>query len=87
MLAGMNYVSETYLSRIFKKHTGKSIVEYITDQRMFVAAELLKNPKISIGKAAISTGYDNYAYFAKIFKKIYGMTPTQYQQKYGKEVL
>lgn len=87
MLAGMNYVSETYLSRIFKKHTGKSVVEYITDQRMFVAAELLKNPSLSIGKAAISTGYDNYAYFAKIFKKAYGMTPTQYQQKHGKEML
>lgn len=85
MLAGMNFVSESYLSRIFKKSTGNSIVEYITNQRMFVAAELLRNPRVSIGKAAISTGYDNYAYFAKIFKRIYGMTPTQYQQKFGEK--
>lgn len=52
---------------------------------MLYAAELLKNPDMSISHAAVLSGYSNYCYFSRVFKKYYGMTPSQYQREYGEK--
>lgn len=83
LLAKQVYLSADYLFRIFKKEEGVTPGEYITNARMFYAAELLKNPDISIGRAAMSVGYSNYCYFTRVFKKTYGITPSQYQREQG----
>ena len=85
VLAKRAFVSTAYLCHVFKKEENKTLVEYITDARMFYAAELLKDPKISVSRAAASVGYNNYCYFTKIFKKAYGVSPSQYQRDGRKE--
>lgn len=82
LLARQVYLSSDYLFRIFKKAEGITPGEYITRARMFYAAELLKNPEISIGRAAMSVGYSNYCYFTRVFKKEYGVTPSEYQRNH-----
>lgn len=82
-LAKQVYVSTAYLFYAFKKEEGRTLNDYITDTRLFYAKELLKDKDISVTRVAISVGYSNYSYFTKVFKKKYGMTPSQYQREYG----
>lgn len=77
------YLSADYLSKVFKKETGISIVDFIVEERMFLAKELLKEGKMSISRVAYECGYDNYSYFTKIFKKKYGVTPREFSQGQG----
>lgn len=84
-LAKRVFVSAAYLFHVFKKEENKTLVEYITEARMFYAAELLKEPNISVSRVAISVGYNNYCYFTKVFKKVYGVTPSQYQRSKMKQ--
>lgn len=84
-LAKQVYISADYLYRIFKKYENTTPVEYMTSSKMLYAAELLKNPDMSISHAAVLSGYSNYCYFSRVFKKYYGMTPSQYQREYGEK--
>lgn len=82
-LARRVYVSPDHLSRSFKKRFGKSLLDYITNERMTLAAEMLKSANLySIGAVSAKVGYYNYAYFTRQFKKTYGVTPSEYQNKF-----
>ncbi len=81
-VAGAMYISTDYLFRVFKKEENMTLVEYITRERMFCARELLKKPGMSVSQAAITAGYNNYCYFIRVFKRTFGMTPSEYQRKY-----
>ena len=83
ILAKQVFISADYLYRIFKKQEGMTPGEYITNAKMQYAAELLKQPEMNISKAAILSGYSNYCYFTKVFKKCYGVTPSQYKRQPG----
>lgn len=85
LLAKQVFLSSDYLFRIFKKEEKVTPGEYITNARMFYAGELLKNSDISIGRAATSVGYSNYCYFTRVFKKTYGVTPSQYQVMHSRK--
>lgn len=79
------YLSADYLSKIFKKETGMSIGNFILEERMFLAKELILDGKMSISRVSYECGYDNYSYFTKVFKKKYGVTPREYGQLSKKE--
>ena len=85
ILAEQVFLSADYVSRIFKREENMTVIEYITNERLFCAAELLQDPKISVAKVAISVGYNNYSYFSKMFKKKYKQTPSEYQRLYMKK--
>lgn len=72
------YLSESYLSRKFKKVKGMGFVEYITKLRMEKAIEDLKNPNIKITELASKLGYPNYRYFSRSFKKYTNYTPSEF---------
>lgn len=76
-------ISADYLSKLFKREEGIGIGDYIVDERMFLAAQLLKVGRANVSRIAYECGYDNYSYFTKVFKKKYGMTPREYMQKAG----
>ncbi len=78
-LANMFYINESYGSQLFSKYLGRSFTEYITDIKMEKALDLLKTD-MHVNEIAEFLSYD-YGYFNKLFKKIYGMTPTQYRNK------
>ena len=81
-LANMVYISSDHLTRSFKKKYGKTISEYILEKRMNLAGELLKRQDLTITMVSDSVGYGNYSYFTEQFKKVYGMTPREYQKRY-----
>ena len=66
-----------YLSRIFKQFEGTSIREYIENCRMDMAMRLIQNSRMKIYEVSEKCGYQNTAYFIKIFKVHFGMTPQE----------
>ncbi len=79
-IAKQVFLNEQYLMRTFKKTTGVSILEFITNERIWLAKELLTNTNYPINRVADMVGYGNYSYFTKIFKRNVGMTPQAFRQ-------
>lgn len=75
----------SYLSRLLKKETGRSFVEIVTQMRIDTAKYLLLQPGSRIMDVCSQAGYNNYAYFYQVFKKMVGVTPTDYK-KNGKKI-
>lgn len=84
-LADYLQISEGYLSRVFKKETGYTFTNYVMYYRIGMACELLKNCRIKVYEAAERVGYSDTAYFSTLFKKIMGMSPTEYQESVQNE--
>lgn len=82
-LAEQVYLNPNYLTRVFKKSTGRTVTEYITEYRLKLAEDLLRDTKLSITMVSAKVGYQNYTYFIKQFKKFTGYAPREYRQKYG----
>lgn len=73
------FISESYLSRLFKKYTGYTFVEYLTNYRVKKAIELLKDHTIKVYEVAEKVGYNDSKYFSVIFKKYMGVTPIEFK--------
>nr|MBC9200637.1 response regulator [Paenibacillus sp. PL91] len=69
------YVTKEHLSRAFKSTIGENLTEYMTRKRMEKAKQLLMQSDVSIKQAAQMTGYSELAYFHRVFKKHFGVTP------------
>jgi YesN/AraC family two-component response regulator len=80
-IAAQVYVTRNYLSSLFKKHTGVTVVEYITEVRLSKAKEYLKIPGYSMSEIAKKIGMKSARYFSSSFKEKYGLTPTEYRHK------
>ncbi|GAB6989248.1 phosphoenolpyruvate hydrolase family protein [Paenibacillus pini] len=78
-LAKVAHVSRSYLSSLFKKSVGCSFQEYIVRFRMDRAIEILDRDKIQLSELAYLVGYQDYAQFSKMFKKVKGFSPKQYK--------
>lgn len=75
------YLSREYISRKFKQQFNKTITGYITQLRIEKSKELLQNPHLKICEVGSSVGYKNDKYFIKVFKKIEGVTPREFQTR------
>ena len=73
-------VSSAHLSRVFTKKTGLSPGKYITHVRIEYAKLLLRDPETSITYVAEASGFANPNYFAKVFRRETGMSPSEYQE-------
>ena len=71
--------SKYHLSRIFKKATGKTVIDSLTQIRISKAKELLAITKESVKNIAFRTGFSDPAYFTWAFRKAEGVTPLQYR--------
>ncbi len=74
-------LSEYYVSHIFSEETGITFSSYVTQLRMERAAELLRDMKKNISDVAYRVGYENQAYFGKVFYKYFNCTPSRYQAR------
>lgn len=79
-LAEKACLSPSYLSHLFKKETGASLVKYITCYRLEKAGELLRRTNKRISDISQEVGYTSFAYFCSIFKNYYGKTPARYRE-------
>jgi AraC-like DNA-binding protein len=73
-------ISRSECFRCFKRFMNKKPVEYINEYRLMKAAKLLRETDKSIASIYTECGYESASYFAKIFKKIYSMTPLEYRK-------
>lgn len=78
-LAELVHHSPTYLSRLYKRLTGITLFEYITDQRMVLARQLLQESMLKIHEIATAVGYESAPHFTRFFKKQVGITPQEYR--------
>ncbi|MHA6481819.1 response regulator transcription factor [Paenibacillus sp. strain BS8-2] len=81
MLATSVNVTESYLCRIFKQDTGKSIFQYMNELKINRAIELLKQRDSRVKEVAVSVGIDDPFYFNRLFKKMIGLSPSEYRKK------
>jgi AraC family transcriptional activator of mtrCDE len=79
-LARLSHMSRATLARQFQEKFGKSAAELLTDIRMAVAANALRNPSTSTGAVAEAVGYQSEAAFQRAFKSHMGVTPAQWRK-------
>lgn len=72
------YISPSYLMHLFKDELGKTFNECLTECRIEMAKELLKNPEIKMYEICERVGYNDVKYFRRVFKKITGINPSDY---------
>ena len=73
-------ITQSYLSREFKKHTGETVVSYINIHRSKKAAQLIMRGW-SITEAALECGFESGSYFSQIYKKTTGHSPSDIKNK------
>lgn len=74
-------ISEGHLSHLFKKETEYTVAAYITRYRMRAAMRLLEDCRNRVSEVAEQVGYKDITYFSSTFKKIVGVTPSEYQNR------
>lgn len=79
-LAGRMGINSNYLSTLFKKETGKTFTQYLTDLRIEGAVKLLMETDANVSQIAKSVGYQDAQYFYRVFKKCTGKTPLSYRK-------
>lgn len=75
------HFNPSYLSSYFSAHNNEGFIEYLNKIRIEEATKLLINGKASISEISGMVGYSDHSYFCKVFKKIKGLSPSQYKRK------
>lgn len=76
----MNY-SEAYFCKLFKQCFGQNFTSYLTEYRVDEAKKMLAQPTVNVKEVGKAVGYGDANYFAKVFKRITGQSPTEYRQE------
>ncbi len=72
-------ISEGHLSHTFKKETDYTLLNYLTRYRIYKSMELLRDCRTKIYEAAEQVGYKDITYFSATFKRVVGVSPSEYQ--------
>ena len=72
-------LSESHLSHLFRKETDYTIMNYLTRYRIHKAMELLRDCRLKVYEIAERVGYRDITYFSSTFKKVVGMSPSEFQ--------
>jgi two-component system, response regulator YesN len=82
-IADQVFLTQAYVSHLFSKEMGQTLVKYLTMVRMQKAAEELRRSNHTIAHISEQVGYLNDSYFGKIFKNHYGVSPAKYREMNG----
>ena len=74
-------ISRAQLHRKMKEMTGISTSEFIRNIRLEQAARLLREQKINVTQVAYTVGFSNLAHFSTIFRKHFGISPSEYAER------
>jgi AraC family transcriptional regulator of arabinose operon len=69
-----------YLSAVFSKQTGYSIIEVHTKLRISKAIDMMKNTSLNVSEISEQLGFSNPFYFSRVFKKVVGEAPSTYKK-------
>ncbi|MCH4191110.1 MAG: AraC family transcriptional regulator [Butyrivibrio sp.] len=83
MLAARHGYTDYYFSNKFKHETGQSLCDYLNEQRIGKAREMLESTSMEVQDICNELGYNSQSYFGKIFRQAVGITPGQYRATYG----
>lgn len=75
------FISKYHMMRLFKKETGQSVYEYLTERRLFFARELIRQG-ISATESCFQAGFGSYSSFTRAYGKRFGTTPTGRNGRY-----
>lgn len=76
-------INRTTLNQQFSQLTGSSAISYLIKHRVRIANNLLKDTYLPVSEISIRVGFEDISNFNKSFKKLYGMTPTNFRKKFG----
>jgi two-component system response regulator YesN len=79
-VANFVHLNRNHFSEVFKRETGSTYLEFVTQERMKRATEILQGSQAKIGEIANRVGYEDIKYFTQQFKKHTGQTPSDYRQ-------
>ena len=75
-------ISPSYLSRLFKKETGRCLQDFVNEERIFRSSNLLLYSDLSLSEIAQYVHFPSQSYFGSIFKKYKGMSPKAFRDRY-----
>lgn len=84
-LSQMFYVSPYYLCREFKRHTNRTIIQYINITRVMNAQRKFMETNMNVTAVSKEIGFSNLTHFNRVFKSFTGMTPSAYRQEFKNE--
>ena len=73
------YISQWHLSKLLKRYTEKSFYDILNSLRIEAARKLLADPRLRIGEIGEMVGYADTAHFARVFRKLVGMSANEYR--------
>jgi len=82
-MAAEFYMSRPYLSARFKQETGKTLTDYILNEKTEEAKRLLRYSDKTAAAIGAYLGFSSTAHFSRVFKKYAGLTPREYREKRG----
>jgi two-component system, response regulator YesN len=81
IIANHIHVNSSYLSRLYRKSTGESVIEALNKHRIDVAKELLSSSSMRVFEVAYAVGIDDPTYFTHVFVKYVGMSPKEFKTR------
>lgn len=81
-IAAFTNVHPCYLSAAFKKEVGKTLTQYIDENKIAAIKQYLANEVLSINEISYIFNFSNVSYFCRFFKKHTGLTPMTYRKKF-----
>jgi two-component system response regulator YesN len=76
-------ISPGYFSQLFRQYTGESFLQYLTNYRLEIAKTLLNRQDLRVYEVAGRVGFNDVKYFDKVFRKVVGVTPSEYKKTAG----
>jgi len=79
------HLNSFYLSKVFKQYVGETFIDFLTSLRIKRAKQLIEEDTLSLKEICYEAGYKDPNYFSRVFKKVTGVTPSDYRTSSLKE--
>ena len=79
MICKRFHFTKEYLSYLFKKNTGKTLIGYVNERKMRIAKDMIQYGEIPLNEIAERLGYSNYSYFSRLFSKQFNAPPHKFR--------